>query len=192
MVRRKAAAHGAVGEAWLAQLDGVVSDLAQRWHLRIGRTLGGGTESFVAEVLVDDGSAAVLKLAFPWSDPARREMRVLLAAEGRGYVALLRHDPELNAMMLERLGPQLHALGLSTDAQIEIICAALKRAWRPPPDGMHLMNGAAKANELARRHRDLVAGARRRLRGADGRDGALVRRASSRGVRPDPRGARAR
>jgi len=52
-------------------------------------------------------------------------------------------------MLLERLGPQLHQLGLPLDAQIEIICATLRDAWRPLPEGLQLMSGAEKASSLA-------------------------------------------
>src|SRR6202023_2741300 len=99
------------------------------WHLSIGRTLSGGTEAFVGETRTAEGQDAVLKIAIPGLDPMASELRPLLAAEGRGYALVFRHDAARGAMLLERLGPQLNELGLPIDAQIEVICATLLEAW---------------------------------------------------------------
>jgi streptomycin 6-kinase len=149
MVRLKALSEGAAGANWLAALDGLVRDLTREWRLSIGRTLAGGTEAFVAKVAMADGQGAVLKIAMPGHDPAAGELRTLLAAHGRGYAEVFRHDRPRAAMLLERLGPQLHQIGLSVDAQVEVICATLLEAWRPPPDGERFTTGVEKALSLA-------------------------------------------
>jgi streptomycin 6-kinase len=148
-VRRKAVAIGEAGVAWLAGLDGLVCDLATEWHLSIGRTLSGGTEAFVAKTRTAEGQDAVLKIAIPGLDPTASELRTLLAAQGRGYAGVFRHDAARSAMLLERLGPQLSELGLPIDAQIEAICATLSEAWTPRPEGARFMTGAEKASSLA-------------------------------------------
>ena len=77
------------------------------------------------------------------------EVRTLVAANGRGYVRLLDHDEERNAMLQERLGPSLRGFGLPISAQIEILCATLQRTWDvPAPAG--LPSGADKARWLSR------------------------------------------
>jgi streptomycin 6-kinase len=148
-VRRKAVAVGEAGVAWLAGLDGLVRDLATEWHLSIGRTLSGGTESFVAKTRTAEGQDAVLKIAIPGLDPTASELRTLLAARGRGYARVFRHDAARGAMLLERLGCQLNELGLPIDAQIEAICVTLLEAWTPLPEGARFMTGAEKARSLA-------------------------------------------
>lgn len=50
--------------------------------------------------------------------------------------------------MLERLGSQLAELGLPVEAQMEVICATLRAAWRPLPEGARFMTGAEKARSL--------------------------------------------
>jgi streptomycin 6-kinase len=147
--RRKALALGEAGVAWLAGLDGLVRDLAGEWALWIGRTLPGGSEAVVAEARTADGQEAVLKIAIPGLDPTASELRTLLAAQGRGYARVLRHDWARSAMLLERLGPQLAELGLPVDAQIEAICTTLLEAWAPAPDGVLFQTGAEKAKSLA-------------------------------------------
>ncbi|MCP3135850.1 aminoglycoside phosphotransferase family protein [Pyxidicoccus xibeiensis] len=148
-VRRRALSRGPEGEAWLAGLDAVVADLAREWGLSIARSLSGGTEAFVAEVSLADGRQAVLKVAPPGSGLAERELRTLLAARGRGYAEVYRHDRGREAVLLERLGPPLADAGLSVDAQLEVLCATLAEAWAPLPEGGHLMTGAEKARFLA-------------------------------------------
>jgi streptomycin 6-kinase len=148
-VRRTAIARGQEGLAWLAGLRDLVSEIEREWDLSIGRTFSTGTEAFVAEAATAEGRQGVLKISIPGIDPSRRELRTLLAANGRGYAQVLRHDAAKEAMLLERLGPQLHQLGLRLDAQIKIICGTLQDAWREPPKGLLLMSGAEKASGLA-------------------------------------------
>ena len=130
-VRRRAATLGDAGVAWLAGLDGLVQDLAAEWRLSVGQALSGGTESFVAKATTAEGQDAVLKIAIPGLDPTASELRTLLAARGRGYARVFRHDAARGAILLERLGGQLDKLGLPVDTQIEAICVTLLEAWTP-------------------------------------------------------------
>jgi streptomycin 6-kinase len=149
-VRRKAVARGAEGEAWLEGVGALAGEVAADWGLSLGKVLAGGTEAFVIAATTDAGEAAVLKIPVPGHDRLGGERRVLLAAEGRGYARVLRHDEERGAMLLERLGLQLAELHLPVETQIEIICATLKEAWRAPPAGARFTSGAEKAESLAR------------------------------------------
>jgi streptomycin 6-kinase len=148
-VRRTALARGEDGLAWLAGLGRLVAEVEREWDLSIGRTFATGTEAFVAEAVTADGRQGVLKILIPGLDSSHRELRTLLAANGRSYVQVLRHEAARCVMLLERLGPQLHQLDLPIDAQIKIICATLQEAWMPPPEGLQLMSGAEKAGSLA-------------------------------------------
>jgi streptomycin 6-kinase len=148
-VRRSAESQGEHGIAWLAALGELVADLAHEWGLELGRSVAGGTESFVIEATTEDGEKTVLKVVTPGLDNGHRELDVLLAANGRGYARVIRHDRARHAMLLERLGPQLHELGLSTDKQIDIICSTLLEAWTHPPKPNSFMSGAEKADSLS-------------------------------------------
>ena len=147
--RLRILAEGAAGEAWLAGLSDVVSRLEAEWDLSLGRTLTGGTAAFVAEATLADGREAVLKVVFPGYETTSTEREVLLAARGRGYARVYRHDPARSALLLERLGPQLVSLGLPADAQLELLCATLQEAWMPLPEGARFMTGAEKARWLS-------------------------------------------
>ena len=149
-VRLRALSEGPAGRAWLAGLADVVAELAAEWGLSIGRTLRGGTEAFVAAVTMADRRGAVLKVNRPGRDPAAGELRTLLAARGRGYAEVYAHDRARGAMLLERLGPRLDDLGLPVDTQIAVLCATLREAWAPPPEGERFTTGAEKARDLGR------------------------------------------
>lgn len=147
-VRRRAAAAGAPGVQWLASLPAVAEGLVVRWNLSLGGVLAGGTEALVLEARMADGGSAVLKLNPPGAETAQAELRTLLAAQGRGYALVYRHDAQAGALLLERLGDQLVESGLPLPGQLAALCAALQEAWTvPPPEG--LMNGAEKAASLA-------------------------------------------
>lgn len=148
-VRLGALARGREGAAWLASLDQRVAGLERDWQLSVGDILSGGTEALVVEATAADGEPSVLKITLPGIDPSALESQTLSAANGRGYVRLRRYDARRGALLLERLGAQLHQQGLSISAQIDIICATLCNAWMPLPPGLHLPSGAEKANRLA-------------------------------------------
>jgi len=147
-VVRNIVAMGDAGAAWLERLPALAAALKDRWDISIGKTMPNATEAYVAETMSSQGGPAVLKIPTLGEDRARRELGVLLAAEGRGYVRVLQHDPESGAMLLERLGPQLFQLGFPIERQIEIICATLLEARRPPPPDLRLMTGAEKADSM--------------------------------------------
>ena len=149
LVRRTALARGAEGRAWLDGLPALIADLERRWAITVGPTMNSGTEAFVAEARAEDGREVVLKIVVAGIDAARQEQRTLRAAGGRGYARLLQSDEARNSLLLERLGPQLHALGVSEDELLTHICATLREAWMPPPDGRPFATGAQKAEELA-------------------------------------------
>lgn len=149
-VLRNIAAKGEAGAEWLATLPTLVADLERRWNVVVGKTMPNATEAYVAETTSAGRQPGVLKLPAPGADKARRELGVLLAANGRGYVRVLEYDPVSGAMLMERLGLQLFQLGYPIKVQIEAICGTLAQAWRQPPPDLSLMTGAEKAELLAR------------------------------------------
>lgn len=153
-VRKVALTRGSAGAAWLAALPDAIADIAGRWGLTIGESPPNATEAFVAFARTEDGRDVVLKAVIAGVDPTRQEMRALRAADGRGYARLLRADETRNILLLERLGPQLHQLGISEDELLSRICATLRVAWMPQPEGPPFATGAEKAEELAAVIRD--------------------------------------
>jgi streptomycin 6-kinase len=145
ILRRHAAAAGA--EAWLDELPAVVRHLEQRWSITVGGPFPGATEAYVAAAATADGQAVVVKVRLP-SDPdaARHEITALRLADGKGCAALLRDDPGLGALLLERLGAPLFNLGLPVGKRLEILCGTVTRMWRAAPD-CGLPTGADRARQ---------------------------------------------
>lgn len=147
-VRLKALARGAEGRRWLDRLGCLIDELEREWGVTVGSTLSGGSESYVAAARTEAGDDAVIKLQIPPYASITSEVQTLIAAKGRGYVRLLHHDEERNAMLQERLGPSLRESGLPVRAQIRLLCATLGSAWEvPAPAG--LPSGAEKARWLS-------------------------------------------
>jgi streptomycin 6-kinase len=94
----------------------------------------------------------VLKVAMPLEDGAESFRRAVLAhglAGGEGCAALLAHDPSVRALLVERLGPDLHSLGLALPEVLDAVADTLVAFWRPVPAGTELPTGADQAGWLA-------------------------------------------
>ena len=146
VLRNKAKAAGAT--QWLDNVPTLVDELSIEWGFTVDHGFADGTEAFVAAVTMHDGSAAVLKLLIPRADAfENHEITVLQLANGDGCAALLRADPERRALLLERLGPSVHDLGLPLAQRHEIMCATALAFWRPALDS-GLRTGAVKGQWL--------------------------------------------
>jgi streptomycin 6-kinase len=127
--RTRSAGESPAARQWLEDLDELIAALARDWGLSTGASLNGGTVSVAVEATTAEGQPAVLKLVMPcqhdgWEALAH-EAEVLRLAQGRGCVRLLADDLDRGALLLERLGGQLIDAGLSTWAQMEVICSLL-------------------------------------------------------------------
>ena len=129
----KVAALGADGRRWTDELPALIGELERRWGIAVGRSLRGGTESYVAEATTESGRAVVVKVGLPGGGVAHA-IDCLLAGAGHGYVGLLAHDRARDAMLMERLGEPLGSSALPVSRQIELICGSLRRAWQARPD----------------------------------------------------------
>ena len=146
VIRNKAQLAGA--SAWVEGLDDLVAGLAREWAITVGRTYAGGTEAFVAEATLQDGTAAVLKVLIPREgNAAQHEITTLTLVNGDACPKLFRADAERGALLLERLGPSLSDLDVPLQQRHEILCDVAQRVWRPAPD-CGLASGATKARWL--------------------------------------------
>jgi streptomycin 6-kinase len=150
-VRLKAELLGKPGRAWMEGLPEQLAELEHRWGIKVGSAAPKASEAFVAEAVTAAGEPAMLKIVIAGLDPGRRELRVLRAAEGRGYAGLICADEAANAMLLERLGPQLASFALPERPRLAAICASLRTAWRPVPRDLPLPTGAEIARTFAER-----------------------------------------
>lgn len=146
-MRNKARAAGR--DDWLDALPEIITQLCDTWDITTGRAYTDSTEAFVCEATLRDGTAAAVKILVPRdNDWTEHEVIVLRLADGEGCARLYGYEPELHAMLLERLGPSLSDLGLPIRRRHEILCDTAARLWRPTLE-VELPTGAFKAGRLA-------------------------------------------
>ena len=131
-IERRAAMLGAPGQEWLAALPDLIAQLCEEAGRSPSSTSSAAARAPGSPGSVSvDGTPAVLKIALP-DATSEREIAVLLAAEGRGYVRVLAAAPEYRAVVLESLGTSLDESGLAPEQQIAALCGALRDAWQVP------------------------------------------------------------
>lgn len=150
-------AHPDAGR-WLDQMPDAVERCARRWRLDVGYPVDGVSDSLVLRA-VRGSSPVVLKLAVP--GPAlERQVAILDAAAGRGYVRLLDADTSAGVLLLEALGQSVGArivAGAEGRRDLSTIFAdTLQRAWQVP-SGL-IESGPHPAVELRRTVQRLGAG----------------------------------
>lgn len=147
VVRNKALVVGA--EQWLGEVDSLVADLASEWEFTPQLVFPDASEALVLEVGLTDGGSSVLKLMIPrQGDHAANEISVLRLVDGDGCPRLLRWDVERGALLMERLGTPMSAMGLPIAQRHELLSAAAKRVWRRVDD-VSLPTGADRGRDLA-------------------------------------------
>ncbi|MEZ5274172.1 MAG: aminoglycoside phosphotransferase family protein [Ilumatobacteraceae bacterium] len=153
LVAQRLAALGERGAAWLADLPALLTGVAERWGLTYGEVFSGGTAAVVvAARRSTDGLDCVVKAFVPEPYDERGFERSVLThglAGGRGCVAMLDHDPVRRMMLLERLGPDLGALGRTVPQILEAVSATLLEFWRPVPVDAALPDGVYATQWLA-------------------------------------------
>ena len=147
VVQMIGSAGGEAGRAWLAEVQGIVVDLAARWDLRLGPPFEGGCVAWVAPAERADGTRVVLKVSFI-DEETRHEADALALWDGQGAVRLLDAEPQRGALLLEQLQPGTSLVDHpDLEAAVSIACGVLRRLWRPLPAG----HPFALVRDLARR-----------------------------------------
>lgn len=143
------------GGAWLERLPGLVAESVESWSLDLGPPYAHAHVSFVAPVLLEDGTPAVLKINFPDVE-SEQEAGALEHWAGEGAVRLLAHDPERRALLVERCEPGTTLWEVEDEEEANLVAARLlRRLWRPPRPGNEFRSLEAEAarwaDELPRR-----------------------------------------
>lgn len=123
--------------AWLGALPELLEWLASRWALTLDAHFPGIAFNYVAPARRADGTPCVLKVS-RHVEEARHEMAALRLWGGHGAARLLEADPELGALLVERLEPGTTLVDVAAaddDAATEITAGVLRRLWRPLPAG---------------------------------------------------------
>jgi streptomycin 6-kinase len=117
------------GRAWLSMLPRLFEEVVEAWQLDVGEPFDDGAAGLTLSA-VCAGQPVVLKLQFPHRE-AEHEAAALMAWDGEGAVRLLAHDPERQALLLERCRPGTPLYELEQDAALDVVIGLLPRLWRP-------------------------------------------------------------
>jgi streptomycin 6-kinase len=150
-VRAKAALLGEAGERWVRELPDVVASLVRDWGLsEVGPAMAGGSAAFLAPVLSDVHGPSVLKVVIPDGLEGDGTFASHLAALDAGrYLDVHERDVARRALLVERLGRPLGALGLTTEQQLDALARTVAATWRPYEGTERFLTGADKAVYLA-------------------------------------------
>lgn len=135
LARAKVFGQGEVGAAWHRALAGVLAELEDRWDVRMGRPLPGGSAAYVCRATTRGGEERVVKVGVPGHDLVS-EARVLEAAAGHGYALFHARDAEHDALLIELLGPSLERTPGPPERTIIQLVDTLRDAWRLPLDAV--------------------------------------------------------
>lgn len=117
------------GRQWLAELPGLLADLAERWELRLGEPYAGANVSYVAPAICG-GERVVLKVQWPHEECVH-EADALKVWDGDGAVRLLAHDVGRHALLLEHCRPGTPLAIASASDPLAVLISLLPRLWKP-------------------------------------------------------------
>jgi streptomycin 6-kinase len=126
--------------AWLQSLPQLVERLAVRWSLAVGPHFDELSYNYVAPALDAEGRPCVLKVS-RHVDDTRNEIAALRLWGGHGAARLLQADPDVGALVLERLEPGAMLVEVAErddDAATLIAADLLRQLWLPAPPGHDL------------------------------------------------------
>lgn len=124
-------AFGQQGKDWLEKFPRILNDYTQQWNLTPLPHFEPLCYNFVAPVLLQDNSQAVLKLGVP-NPELTSEVKALNHYAGHGAARLLKHDAEGGALLLEYIKPGTPLAEFSADDKATEIAAQLMlQLWQP-------------------------------------------------------------
>src|ERR1700716_4107769 len=131
--------HNSAEPAWLRALPELVDALAARWALALGAPFAAIELNYVAPATRADGTQCLLKVS-RHVDETRNEIAALRLWAGAGAARLLEADPDVGALLVERLEPgtMLSTIAETDDDRATVIAAdILRQLWRPLPEADH-------------------------------------------------------
>ncbi|MER5767411.1 aminoglycoside phosphotransferase family protein [Streptomyces sp. NPDC001985] len=147
----------ALGESdpWLGRLPGIAEETVARLGLEVERVLApGGRSGLILLVRRADGTPAALKLAPPQALPAL-ERAALEHWGGWGSVEPLAMGDTGDALLLERLHPEVSLRSLPEAKALLEAAGIVRRLWTPPPAGHGFETVAERTDRQARGLRGL-------------------------------------
>ena len=130
-VRATIAREGEAGREWVDRLPEIVGNLLRAWGLERDGDVRHGQTAIVVPVRRGTES---LMLKVRWMDPwTLQEGRALEIWAGRGAVRLIDEEPDVGALLLERLDPDRSLLDAPEEEAVAVSAGLLRRLAVPAP-----------------------------------------------------------
>lgn len=124
--------HGQKGREWLANLPSLQNQLAQKWSLTKLEQEPDLSYNYLAYAEDHQGMPVVLKVGVP-NPELMSEIQALKTYNGGAAVKLIDADPDLGALLLERLLPGKDLRSSDDQDATRIAASLMKRIWTPLP-----------------------------------------------------------
>ncbi len=119
---------------WIDNLPQIIEDCKKGWSIKVNDPFPDLSYNYVAPVVLQDGSQAVLKLSPPEDHEFLTELEALKVFDGRGIIRLLESDIDSGAMLLERVSPGISLEKLEVDEDMtDIAISVMNRLWCTAP-----------------------------------------------------------
>lgn len=128
--------HNQEDPAWLDALPNLLQQLARRWALRIAPPFPEIAFNYVAPAWRASGEPCVIKVSRHLEE-TRSEIGALSVWDGRGAVRVLEADPEVGALLIERVEPGetlVKVADADDEAATRVAARLLQKLWLPVPE----------------------------------------------------------
>lgn len=124
---------GDQGQEWLERLPSLRETFIKRWALQDCQPVKELSYNYLDYAWTAAGDPVVLKLGLP-NPELETEIKTLRHYNGAGMVRLLEADPDLGALLLERVIPGTSLSALESDPQATRIAGkVMEDLWKPAP-----------------------------------------------------------
>lgn len=130
---KHALTFGKDGEKWLDQIPETIKRYEAKWSLKVLYPYN-LTYNYIAPVVRNDGSKAVLKIGFPKDREFQTEIEALSVFNGGGSVNLLKADRKNAVILIEQVNPGTPLSTIQDDTKAtRILASVMKKLWKPLP-----------------------------------------------------------
>lgn len=120
--------HGQTGREWLDNLPSLQDQLTQKWSLTNLEPVTDLSYNYLAYAEDYQGTPVVLKIGVP-NPELRSEIQALRILNGKAAVKIFDADPELGALLLERLLPGEDLRSIEDGDATQVAASLMKRIW---------------------------------------------------------------
>jgi streptomycin 6-kinase len=133
LINRYIFIHGENGKAWLKNFVDLRDQLRLRWSLEDPDPISDLKYNYLEYNRESTGRQVVLKIGYPHQE-LKTEILALEFYNGKRAPKIIDNDPEIGALLLERIVPGYDLRFIENDdAGIQIACQLMKDLWKPHP-----------------------------------------------------------